>query len=62
VHWTLGILHGFQAFFRLEFFLFPNRIHARPSAMLRERQPLGGVPLVMDTLKIESFLNNYPFL
>jgi hypothetical protein len=39
VHWTLGI-GIFKHFSGFGFFLLPNIIHARPSAMLRERQPL----------------------
>ena len=41
MHWTLEILRHFQAFSGFEFFLLPSRVHARPPAMLRERQPLG---------------------
>ena len=29
---------------RFEFFLLPNIVHARPSAMFRERKPLDGLP------------------
>jgi len=32
VHWTLGILRGFEHFSGFEFFLLSNRIHARPHA------------------------------
>jgi len=39
--WTLGILAHFLCF---EFFLLQNIVHARPSAMLRERKPLGNPP------------------
>jgi hypothetical protein len=31
----------FEYFSGFEFFLLPSRVHARPSAMLRERKPLG---------------------
>jgi hypothetical protein len=41
VHWTLGILRLFKHFSGFKFFLLPSRVHARPSAMLRERKPLG---------------------
>jgi hypothetical protein len=33
-----GIFKHFSGF---EFFLLPSIVHARPSAMLRERKPLG---------------------
>ena len=33
----------FKHFSGFEFFLLPNRVHARHSAMLRERKPLGGI-------------------
>ena len=36
----LGILRDLQAFFWLRVFLLPSRVHARASAMLRERKPL----------------------
>jgi len=38
-----GFCGFFEYFSGFEFFLLPSRIHARPSAMLRERQPLGGL-------------------
>ena len=43
VHWTGGILQHFRAFrvAWLRVFLLPGRVHVRPSAMLREREPLG---------------------
>jgi len=31
VHWTLGILRHFRAFFWLQVFLLSNKVHARPS-------------------------------
>jgi len=33
-----------KQFSGFEFFLLPSRVHARPSAVLRERQPLGALP------------------
>ena len=36
---TLRVEH----FPRFEFFLLPSRVPVRPSAMLRERKPLGGL-------------------
>jgi hypothetical protein len=46
VRWKLtrpicGIFKQFSGF---EFFLLPGIVHARPSAMLRERKPLGRAP------------------
>jgi hypothetical protein len=41
LHWTLGYDGAaFRAFSGFEFSLLPNRVHAHPSAMLRERKPL----------------------
>jgi hypothetical protein len=38
----LGVCRIFKHFYGFKFSLFPNILHARPSAMLRERKPLGG--------------------
>jgi len=40
VHWTLGILRGFQAFSSLQVFPAPKQIHARPSASNANRWAL----------------------
>ena len=37
-----GFCAIYKHFSGFEFFLLPNIVHARPSAMLRERKPLGG--------------------
>ena len=39
-----------------EFILLASRVHARPSAMLRERKPLGGIQLefMISTLRVQA--------
>jgi hypothetical protein len=43
-----GVCGIFEHFSDFEFFLLPNRIHARPSATLRGRKPLGTLHRIME--------------
>jgi hypothetical protein len=55
--WTLGILPHYGKHFAQRgfgFFLLPSRVHARPSAMLRERKSLGAGSEIANKIFSES--------
>ena len=49
----------YKHFSGFEFFLLPSRVHARPSAMLRERKPLGISFMAISSLSLGFCYYNF---